>query len=192
MAQLAALQAKMTQASSGASAAGATASTPTGYTFTSYLRPGSEGDEVTQLQKTLVKLGFLATEPTGYYGAKTVDAVVALQKAHGLKQLGVVGPATREILNSLSLSSESSSPSSSTTKTSTSYVFENFIGPGQDGTDVLELQNKLTALGYLTVKPNGHFGPSTEAAVKKFQTDHNIRAAGYVGPSTRDALNSAQ
>ncbi len=85
--------------------------TSSGYVFTKYLKPGMSGTEVIELQKVLSDNGYLNVVPTGYYGAKTTAAVIKLQKAYGLDQLGVVGPATRAILNRLSGSSGSSSGS---------------------------------------------------------------------------------
>jgi ferredoxin len=69
------------------------------YVFTEYLSPGKEDAEVMVLQKTLAALGFLTATPTGYFGNQTLLAVQAFQKAHGIDQLGVVGPATRAALN---------------------------------------------------------------------------------------------
>ena len=76
--------------------------TPASVAFTTYLKPGSTGTEVRALQTILAKLGFLKHVVTGYYGSATTDAVAALQKKHNLAALGVVGPATRKLLNSLS------------------------------------------------------------------------------------------
>ncbi len=82
-----------------------------GYVFTRYLYPGTSGTEVIELQKVLADNGYLSAVPTGYYGAQTTAAVKKLQKAYGLAQLGVVGPATRGILNQLAGSSSSSNNS---------------------------------------------------------------------------------
>jgi hypothetical protein len=69
--------------------------------FTQYLASGSAGSEVTELQKMLVKEGFLSATPNGYYGSQTKAAVIKFQAAHGLNKLGVVGPSTRTVLNQL-------------------------------------------------------------------------------------------
>jgi len=60
---------------------------------------------------------------------------------------------------------------------------------GSESNDVTVLQNMLTAGGYLYVQPNGYFGPSTKAAVKRFQSANGISATGIVGESTRNAIN---
>lgn len=71
--------------------------------FVSYLTLGSVGDEVRLLQDKLKELGFfpLDVKTTGYYGWVTREAVIDFQKANSIDPLGVVGPATRELLNSL-------------------------------------------------------------------------------------------
>ena len=155
--------------------------TGSGYQFTSYLSPGSTGEDVTELQTILAAGGYLSVAPTGYYGSLTEAAVEAYQAAHGLSQLGVVGPATRAALNSGAGASSSASTSG--------YTFSNFLDIGSTGADVTALQNKLTSLGLYSGPITGYFGSLTQAAVEAFQGQHNINQVGYVGPSTRAALN---
>ena len=80
----------------------------------------------------------------------------------------------------------------STQQTSQSvyYNFARYLGYGDSGDDVLQLQNLLLKQGFLSTKPNGYFGPATKLAVQKFQKSHNIRQTGNIGPSTKDTLNS--
>lgn len=54
---------------------------------------------------------------------------------------------------------------------------------------VQEALNSLGASPPLTV--DGVTGPATLAAIRKFQTDHNLVADGIVGPATTAALESA-
>jgi len=69
------------------------------HTFTKYLQVGSTGSDVTALQQLLIVGGFLKTTASGYFGVLTKAAVQAYQSAHGVQPLGVVGPATRAVLN---------------------------------------------------------------------------------------------
>jgi len=84
------------------------------------------------------------------------------------------------------------------TTTTNNIVEENYftllryLGPGDDGNDVLQLQNALTKLGLLSATPNGHYGPATTSAVKSFQGQHNINKTGNVGPATKLALENAK
>jgi hypothetical protein len=72
---------------------------------------------------------------------------------------------------------------------SSSYKFSTLLKSGSNGTAVLELQKRLIQEGFLKAAANGHFGPATEAALKKYQTAHGLRAVGQLGPSTRVILN---
>jgi hypothetical protein len=71
----------------------------TGYTFTQYLYDGSTGSQVTALQERLTTDGIYSGPITGTFGPLTKAAVKAYQAKHSLDQLGVVGPATRALLN---------------------------------------------------------------------------------------------
>ena len=75
------------------------ATTASSYRFTEYLKLGSKGTEVTELQKKLKKLGYFNAIATGYFGTVTQNAVKAFQKAKGISQVGTVGPITRTALN---------------------------------------------------------------------------------------------
>lgn len=67
--------------------------------FTQYLYVGSTGEEVTALQKYLTENSFYSGPITGKFGGLTQEAVKKYQAKHNLSQLGVVGPATRALLN---------------------------------------------------------------------------------------------
>lgn len=59
---------------------------------------GSTGQAVTNLQNELKDLGYLKADATGYFGSETLSAVLAFQKANYLKQDGVVGNSTWDVL----------------------------------------------------------------------------------------------
>lgn len=177
--QLALLQAQL----------GAAALTPPAtpaFVFKSYLKAGSESDEVLELQKLLQKLGYLTVTPNGYFGPSTLAAVKKFQAANKLDQLGVVGPGTRAALNA---ALGSGATQSTVSNAGTRYVFEHFMGVGDDDPDVIELQKRLIALGFMTGEPSGFYGPATETAVKKFQVARNLEPTGYVAKITRIELN---
>lgn len=54
--------------------------------------------------------------------------------------------------------------------------------------DIQAVQRCLNAMRYTAGPVDGVFGPVTEAALRAFQKDHNIRADGIVGPHTTAAL----
>lgn len=147
------------------------------YTFTTYLYPGLTSSEVTKLQTFLSQKGFFSGSATGFYGALTKAAVISFQKAHGLDQIGVVGPATRAALNALA------------NVVSDGYKFYNYLTVGSTGQGVTELQNRLTIEGVYTGPITSRYGALTETAVEKYQGLHGIQQLGVVGPATRAMLN---
>jgi len=62
---------------------------------------------------------------------------------------------------------------------------------GDEGAQVLEVQERLVALGYPMGAVDGIFGPLTRRAVVAFQIEHSIAADGIVGPETREAMRHA-
>jgi peptidoglycan hydrolase-like protein with peptidoglycan-binding domain len=65
-----------------------------------YLREGSTGAKVKQLQQSLKAQGFNPGPIDGNFGTGTLQAVISFQKYHGLDADGVVGPATWKLLTS--------------------------------------------------------------------------------------------
>jgi peptidoglycan hydrolase-like protein with peptidoglycan-binding domain len=62
------------------------------------LKKGSKGDAVKQLQQDLVTLGY-TLNVDGDFGTNTESAVMQLQKAFGYNVDGIVGDATRFLIN---------------------------------------------------------------------------------------------
>lgn len=66
---------------------------------------------------------------------------------------------------------------------------------GMHGDDVRALQQQLSRLGYpaahaAALKPDGHFGPATKAAVEAFQRDHHLSPDGEMGPLTKHQIDN--
>ncbi|MEG4969585.1 peptidoglycan-binding protein [Microcoleus sp. B6-A1] len=62
------------------------------------------------------------------------------------------------------------------------------IKKGDSGPEVANLQQTLQAAGYFRGKATGFYGSVTQAAVKKFQAENNLKVDGIVGPKTLSAL----
>jgi hypothetical protein len=65
------------------------------------------------------------------------------------------------------------------------------LSAGDSGAAVVALQKALAALGLKVGKPDGSFGPATQAAVVAFQTANGLTPDGVVGAATARALNRA-
>lgn len=59
---------------------------------------------------------------------------------------------------------------------------------GSSGDEVIEIQQKLSELGYYYGNIDGKFGSNTKKAVIQFQKDNNLSADGIVGIKTLEAL----
>ncbi len=72
------------------------------------LRPGDNGDFVTELQRRLAARDLLSeSEITASYDGSTTNAVIAFQSMNGLRTDGIAGPDTLRRLNNLGGQSES-------------------------------------------------------------------------------------
>ena len=63
------------------------------------LLPGDKGEGVKNLQKRLNDAGYGVGKPDGTFGQKTVQAVKAIEKAHGVEADGIAWPGVQKWLN---------------------------------------------------------------------------------------------
>jgi Putative peptidoglycan binding domain len=80
--------------------------------------------------------------------------------------------------------------STQTNTTPTTQAPAQTLKPGDTGSQVKALQRSLTALGF-KVAVDGDYGPSTQAAVEKFQVSKGLAEDGIVGSQTLAALQQA-
>jgi putative chitinase len=134
------------------------------------LRQGDKSAGVTLLQTKLNAAGYQVTTD-GSFGPGTATVVKQFQAAKNLAPDGVVGQATWAALADVA-PDKSAAP---------------ILRQGDKSAGVTLLQTKLNAAGY-KVTADGSFGPSTAAAVKRFQAAKNLTPDGVVGRATWAAL----
>lgn len=163
---------------------------------TQVLRTGSKGSAVRELQNLLVANNFYPNINAsnngvdGHFGPNTQDAVRRFQMMNGLSIDGIAGPATKRKLTGGSASSikPSSKPASKKWTGRT-------LRPGDKGQEVRDLQNMLVKKNFypnIKAKNNsvdGHYGPNTQDAVKRFQLMNGLTRDGLAGQATYRALN---
>lgn len=150
------------------------------YFFAQDLSEGMSGEAVRQLQLKLQALGFYQYSITGYFGSITRAAVISFQISKNISPVGAVGPLTRAALNA-----------GSSVTLATPYLFTQDLSFGMRSEAVRQLQLRLKSLGYFQNSiATGYFGSYTNAAVVSFQSAKGIEANGFVGASTRAALNA--
>ena len=103
----------------------------------------------------------------------------------GLTADGIAGPQTIAKIDA-AYESKTGKSSSSATSSSASGLKLN-----SKGTDVRNLQQDLTTLGYYWAEITGNFGAKTETAVKRFQEENGLTADGVAGAKTLNAIAAA-
>ena len=151
------------------------------------LKKGMTGEDVKAIQQQLVNLGYLTATPDGIFGGMTEAAVNEFQIANGLGYSdGMVGAWTRNKLNNNPVAKATTSETVDVQPAAAEY---RTLKKGMRGDDVLQVQQLLHNLGYLTATPDGIFGAQTEAAVNAFQIDNGLGYSdGMVGAWTRGKL----
>ncbi|MFD3973576.1 peptidoglycan-binding protein [Streptomyces cyaneofuscatus] len=143
-------------------------------TFPSYAvqQSGSSGPQVKAVQQLLNAQGYAAGTADGLFGPTTKSATQAFQRARSLTADGAVGPKTWT-----ALLSAGTTPA---------------LARGGSGDAVKRLQRSLTAALGTTVNADGSFGPTTESAVRTYQTSRGLSVDGKVGPATWGALQAGR
>ncbi len=165
-------------------------------TSNSYIRPGSSGAAVRDLQTKLKALGYYSGSITGNVGEKTEAAVKAFQSRNGLSADGIAGPDTLAKINAAYVAAGSpkvpdSNPSEPSSDASDSSKSEGAIKLNSQGSDVRQLQKDLTTLGYYSGTISGKVGAKTEAAIKEFQRKNGLEVDGVAGADTLAAIARA-
>ena len=150
---------------------------------TTYIRENSSGATVSKVQTELKALGYYYGQITGNAGPKTVAAIKSFQGKNGLTADGIAGPQT---IAKIDAAYEAKGGSSSGSGSSASGLKLN-----SKGTDVRNLQQDLTTLGYYWAEITGNFGAKTETAVKRFQEENGLTADGVAGTKTLKAIAAA-
>ena len=134
------------------------------------LKVGSESGEVKQLQQKLAELGYYTGAVDGQYGQGTSEAVKLFQAQANLVADGIAGNDTRAALFADAAATYIPTPQPSPAPAE--------LGRGARGDAVRSIQQRLSDLGFYTSTVDGDYGPGTEAALQRFQTQHGLTANG--------------
>lgn len=151
-------------------------------TVSKTLKIGSSGQSVSELQ-TLLKEASLFKHHTitGYFGEITATGVRDFQRLVNIKVTGQADASTVQALRE-HVRKLKETPATQPQPSQNTSAFLLKVGVSNDS--VRDLQHQLKALGYFNHNVTGYFGPITETAVKKFQTDQKLIADGLVTTAT--------
>lgn len=184
-------------------------------------KDSDDDNYVLKLQEELYARGYMETEPTGYFGKETQQAVIRYQERRGIEADGKVGPATQKVIygkhyeeipesrkvnnkressgddkDSKKEDSKSSKKSKdkkedSKEKKSSSSDVDS-LRLGDEGKKVEKIQKRLKELGYYNYrKTTNYYGTITEDAVEAFQKANKLTDDGVVGKRTERLLFSS-
>ena len=143
------------------------------------LKFGMNHEDIKTLQEHLIDLKYLElNETTTYYGEETVKAVAEFQRAQGLKADGIFGQDTFNALSNIVYFEP--------------LIYTRLLKEGISGEDVLALQERLKALGFLDIDNcTTYFGSQTKDALMNFQKAYGIGVDGIAGRETIETINNA-
>jgi peptidoglycan hydrolase-like protein with peptidoglycan-binding domain/putative hemolysin len=124
------------------------------------------------LQQSLSDTGYFTGKVDGVYGPSTVDAVQALQQAHGLPVTGTVDKATQEALQSDLQAKGGAAAQAELASTAA-------------------VQQTLKLAGFWDGPVDGAWSPALTEALKNFQTELGVPTTGTVDSATIAALEKA-
>jgi N-acetylmuramoyl-L-alanine amidase len=142
--------------------------------MTQLIREGTRSAGVVDIQVRLRALGFEIVDPPGEFGPTTKEAVRAFQQQRQILVDGIVGPNTwNEIVEASWRLGDRSL-----------YLAR----PPMRGDDVLALQARLNAMGFVAGREDGIFGRNTDEAVRAFQREYGVQEDGIFGPRSHAGL----
>jgi peptidoglycan hydrolase-like protein with peptidoglycan-binding domain len=129
-------------------------------------------DYTVALQESLSTAGYYQGGVDGVYGPSTVDAVEALQQAHGLPVTGTVDKATAAALQA-------------------DLQAKGGAAAQQGVASTAAIQQTLKLTGFWTGPVDGKWTPALTEAVKAFQTALGVKPTGTVDAATVAAFEKA-
>lgn len=148
------------------------------------LKYDTKNSDVKELKTELLNLNYFDKDEklSTYYGQSTIDAVIALQKDHGIQQTGIYGKQTHSKL--IELKEEKFNKYK--------LSFNNDLRLKDENKDVHKLQKALKKLNFLEIENcTDYFGNITERALISFQRAVGITPDGIAGARTIKMINKA-
>ncbi len=160
------------------------------------LNPGAAGAEVTELQQSLRRLGYFNSNPTGYFGPSTKDAVVRFQQANGIIPNGIADSQTLAAIsaalggqNNVQNNAQNNVQNNAQNNAQNSNCStETDICLGERSQRVAAVQKRLQQLGLFKGDVSGYYGTETRDAVVQLQRYRGIDPTGFVNYQTWQAL----
>ncbi|MBW4505739.1 MAG: peptidoglycan-binding protein [Scytonematopsis contorta HA4267-MV1] len=168
------------------------------------LNQGDRNESVRELQTALQRLNYFQSNPTGYFGDATRNAVARFQRDYGLRVSGIADDQTlveiSRAVRSGPINTGGNFGNTGGNFGNTGGNFGNNSGEsacsaisgdiclGEEGQRVTLVQQRLQQLGFFRGNITNYFGSATRDAVIQFQRSSQLNATGIVDFSTWQAL----
>jgi ferredoxin len=142
-------------------------------------------------QTTTVTQTQTTTQTSQTSQASLLAAIQSMQTqlAQLLAQIQAMASSLNQLAAIAGVSTVSNTTGNNASANASSHSFTQYLSVGSTGGEVSALQQFLSDKGFYSGSVTGTYGSLTESAVKAFQSAHGISPLGFVGPSTRAALN---
>lgn len=163
------------------------------------LRKGSSGPRVEELQRRLSELGYYYGQITGSYDDATYRAVCLFEAVLGASQTGKAGVNMQKLLFSADAPIYiAPDPTPVPVPTPAPTADPSVIGPGSPYDQVFDLQQKLCALGKISVSDvTGEYNSATKYAIGYIQIEmrdihgySGVKSTGRADQQTQDFINA--
>ena len=126
-----------------------------------------------EIQRQLSAIGYDTGVADGLWGAKTRAAIRSWQRANRQSQTGYVTAAQVKLIRQ-----QAGSVTPSPRPDNEAELEESLLELTR--TERVDLQRRLTRLGYDTLRTDGTFGPGTRRAIAEWQADEGEPVTGYL------------
>lgn len=142
------------------------------------LRFGDQSDAVIALQQRLLDLGYFGGDVNGIYDYFTACAVMRFEAAYKRELTGVATISMQEYV----FADKAVVMNSKSDKSDDGWFIP--MKKGDEGADVLLMQQRLVELGYADAVPNGEYNTFTVKLVKQFQENCELKDTGKADKET--------
>lgn len=142
------------------------------------LRFGDQSDAVIALQQRLLELGYFAGDVNGTFDYFTACAVMRFEAAYRRELTGIATISMQEYV----FGEKAVVMNSKADKSDNGWFIP--LKKGDEGADVLLMQQRLVELDYADAVPNGEYNTFTVKLVKQFQENCELKATGKADAET--------
>lgn len=151
------------------------------------LQRGAVGSSVYALQRRLKELGYPISELTGVYDEETERAVELFYETYDLEPQPIA-----YISMQRQLYAENAQPYGEGGASGAQQIDENTLTVGNVGTLVMQLQERLVELGYMSSAPSGIYDQETADAARLFEEACGMEPTGTMSYAVQAFLLSDQ